>query len=60
VLELCILIAMKNLSEKFEDEPINFEATFTEFSNFTAKKCSQLQFPKSVLLKVPYSFVHIT
>lgn len=52
MLELCILIAMKNLMEKFEDEPVNFEATFTEYSNFVSKKCSMLQFPKSVLQKV--------
>jgi len=56
VLELCLIIAMKHLTETYDGEPFNFEMIYKEYTKFCQKKSSLQLFDKAVVLK---AFEHL-
>lgn len=56
VLELCLIIAMKHITELYDSEPFNFEMVYKEYQKFTQRRASVQSFEKSVVLK---SFEHL-
>ncbi|KAJ8311936.1 hypothetical protein KUTeg_010512 [Tegillarca granosa] len=51
ILELCLIIAMKHLTDIYEGEPFNFEMIYSEYSKFAQKRSSMQVFEKAVVLK---------
>ncbi|KAL4635583.1 origin recognition complex subunit 4 isoform X2 [Arapaima gigas] len=57
ILELCLLIAMKHLNDRYQDEPFNFEMVYNEFKKFLQRKSHSVHsFEKPVVLK---AFEHL-
>ncbi|XP_071491092.1 origin recognition complex subunit 4-like [Diadema antillarum] len=57
VLQLCLIIAMRHLTELYEGDPFNFEMVFNEYQKFIQKKSHTVQqFDKAVVLK---AFEHL-
>ncbi|KAJ8317772.1 hypothetical protein KUTeg_004677 [Tegillarca granosa] len=56
ILELCLIIAMKHLTDIYEGEPFNFEMIYSEYSKFAQKRSSMQVFEKAVVLK---AFEHL-
>ena len=55
ILELCLIIAMKHLTETYDSEPFNFEMVYKEYHRFATRR-SQQMFDKAVVLK---AFEHL-
>jgi len=51
ILELCILIAIKHLTQIYDNEPFNFEMVFHEFLKFKRRKMPNLTDERSVVTK---------
>ena len=51
ILELCLLIAIKHLSQIYEGEPFNFEMVFHEFLKFKRRKMATLPDERGVVSK---------
>lgn len=52
ILQLCLVIAMKHLTEVYEGSVVNFEMVFNEYQKFVQRKSHSIQsFGKSVCLK---------
>lgn len=51
ILELCLLIAIKHLSQIYDNEPFNFEMVFHEFLKFKRRKMPNLTDERSVVSK---------
>uniref|UniRef100_A0A6Q2Y9N8 Origin recognition complex subunit 4 n=1 Tax=Esox lucius TaxID=8010 RepID=A0A6Q2Y9N8_ESOLU len=57
VLELCLIIAMKHLSDIYEGEPFNFQMVHNEFKKFLQRKSQSIyNFDKPVVMK---AFEHL-
>ncbi|XP_038607067.1 origin recognition complex subunit 4 isoform X2 [Tachyglossus aculeatus] len=57
VLEICLIIAMKHLSDIYEGEPFNFQMVYNEFQKFIQRKAhSVYNFEKPVVMK---AFEHL-
>lgn len=57
VLQLCLIIAMRHLTDLYEGDPFNFEMVFNEYQKFIQKKAHTVQqFDKAVVLK---AFEHL-
>lgn len=56
ILELCLIIAMKHLTEIYDGEPFNFEIIYSEYLRFARQRSSMQIFEKSVVLK---AFEHL-
>ncbi|XP_030828968.1 origin recognition complex subunit 4-like isoform X2 [Strongylocentrotus purpuratus] len=57
VLQLCLIIAMRHLTDLYEGDPFNFEMVYNEYQKFIQKKSHTVQqFDKSVVLK---AFEHL-
>ncbi|KAL5009478.1 hypothetical protein ScPMuIL_011783 [Solemya velum] len=56
VLELCLIIAMKHLTDIYDGEPFNFEMVYNEYQKFAHRRSSMQVFEKSVVLK---AFEHL-
>ncbi|XP_066544109.1 origin recognition complex subunit 4 isoform X2 [Amia ocellicauda] len=57
ILELCLIIAMKHLSDIYDGEPFNFQMVHNEFKKFIQRKAhSILNFEKPVVIK---AFEHL-
>ncbi|KAL3836424.1 hypothetical protein ACJMK2_021857 [Sinanodonta woodiana] len=56
ILELCLIIAMKHLTDIFEGEPFNFEMVYNEYRKFAQRHSSMQVFHKAVVLK---AFEHL-
>ncbi|XP_076455615.1 origin recognition complex subunit 4-like isoform X2 [Babylonia areolata] len=56
ILELCLIIAMKHLSEIYDGEPFNFEMVYSEYLKFAKRRSSVQVFDKAVVLK---AFEHL-
>ncbi|XP_050388384.1 origin recognition complex subunit 4 [Patella vulgata] len=56
ILELCLIIAMKHLSDIYEGEPFNFEMVYSEYMKFAKRKSGMQIFEKPVVLK---AFEHL-
>ncbi|XP_072021075.1 origin recognition complex subunit 4-like [Amphiura filiformis] len=57
ILQLCLIIAMKHLTDLYEGDPFNFEMVFNEYQKFVQKKALSIQrFDKAVVLK---AFEHL-
>lgn len=56
VLELCLIIAMKHITDIYEGEPFNFEMVYNEYQKFARRGSSQQVFDKAVVLK---AFEHL-
>lgn len=59
ILELCLIIAMKHLTEIYEGEPFNFEMVYSEYSKFAQRKSSMQVFEKAVVLKAFEHLIHL-
>lgn len=59
ILELCLIIAMKHLTEIYEGEPFNFEMVYSEYSKFAHRKSSMQVFEKAVVLKAFEHLIHL-
>nr|XP_022335108.1 origin recognition complex subunit 4-like isoform X2 [Crassostrea virginica] len=59
ILELCLIIAMKHLTEIYEGEPFNFEMVYSEYSKFAQRKSSMQVFEKAVVLKAFEHLLHL-
>jgi len=51
VLELCLIIAMKHLTERYDAEPFNFEMVFSEYEKFCRSHSSIQLFDRVVVMK---------
>jgi len=51
ILELCLLIAIKHLSQIYEGEPFNFEMVFHEYLKFKRRKMATLPDERGVVSK---------
>merc|ERR1719340_79295 len=51
ILELCLLIAIKHLSQIYEGEPFNFEMVFHEYLKFKRRKMATLPDERGVVTK---------
>eukprot|EP00088_Acartia_fossae_P032040 TRINITY_DN3284_c0_g2_i2.p1 TRINITY_DN3284_c0_g2~~TRINITY_DN3284_c0_g2_i2.p1 ORF type:complete len:433 (-),score=79.04 TRINITY_DN3284_c0_g2_i2:482-1780(-) len=51
ILEVCILIAVKHLSEIYDNEPFNFEMVYHEYVKFRRRRLTTLTEEKSVIFK---------
>ena len=51
ITELCLLIAIKHLTQIYDGEPFNFEMVYHEFVKFKRRKLSLLPEERSVLSK---------
>nr|XP_054751199.1 origin recognition complex subunit 4-like isoform X2 [Lytechinus pictus] len=57
ILQLCLIIAMRHLTDLYEGDPFNFEMVYNEYQKFIQKKSHTVQqFDKSVVLK---AFEHL-
>lgn len=57
VLQLCLIIAMKHLTDLYEGDPFNFEMVYNEYQKFVQRKAHSIQhFDKAVVLK---AFEHL-
>lgn len=56
ILEICLIIAMKHLTEIYDGEPFNFEIVYSEYLRFARNRSSMQIFNKSVVLK---AFEHL-
>ncbi|XP_041354935.1 origin recognition complex subunit 4-like [Gigantopelta aegis] len=56
ILELCLIIAMKHITDVYDGEPFNFEMVYSEYMKFAQKKSSIQVFEKPVVLK---AFEHL-
>ncbi|KAK7092846.1 origin recognition complex subunit 4-like [Littorina saxatilis] len=56
ILELCLIIAMKHLTEIYDGEPFNFEMVYSEYLKFAQRRASVQVFDKAVVLK---AFEHL-
>ncbi|XP_048727169.1 origin recognition complex subunit 4-like isoform X2 [Ostrea edulis] len=59
ILELCLIIAMKHMTEIYEGEPFNFEMVYSEYSKFAQRKSSMQVFEKAVVLKAFEHLIHL-
>ncbi|XP_059162417.1 origin recognition complex subunit 4-like [Physella acuta] len=55
-LELCLIIAMKHLTEIYEGEPFNFEMVYSEYLKFARRKTGMQVYEKAVVMK---AFEHL-
>ena len=51
ILEICILIAVKHISEIYDNEPFNFEMVFHEYVKFRRRRLTSLTEERSVIFK---------
>jgi len=51
ILELCLIIAMKHLTEIYEGEPFNFEMVYSEYLKFAKKRSGLQVYEKAVVMK---------
>lgn len=51
IIELCILIAIKHLTQIYDNEPFNFEMVYHEFVKFKRRKMPSLPDDRSVVTK---------
>ena len=51
IMELCLLIAIKHLSQIYEGEPFNFEMVFHEYLKFKRRKMATLPDERGVVTK---------
>jgi len=51
ILELCLLIAIKHLTQIYDNEPFNFEMVYHEFVKFKRRKMQSLPDDRSVVTK---------
>ncbi|XP_071154104.1 origin recognition complex subunit 4-like [Mytilus edulis] len=56
ILELCLIIAMKHLTDIYDGEPFNFEMVYSEYAKFAQKRSSMQMYEKAVVLK---AFEHL-
>ncbi|XP_033724735.1 origin recognition complex subunit 4-like [Pecten maximus] len=56
ILELCLIIAMKHLTEIYDGEPFNFEMVYSEYRKFAQRRSSMQVYEKAVVLK---AFEHL-
>ncbi|PVD35854.1 hypothetical protein C0Q70_02823 [Pomacea canaliculata] len=56
ILELCLIIAMKHLTDIYQEEPFNFEMVYSEYLKFAQQHASVQVFDKAVVLK---AFEHL-
>ncbi|CAH1774753.1 unnamed protein product [Owenia fusiformis] len=56
VLELCLVISMKHLTELYEGEPFNFEMVYNEYRKYAQRRSSMQIFEKPVIMK---AFEHL-
>ncbi|OWF46063.1 origin recognition complex subunit 4-like [Mizuhopecten yessoensis] len=56
ILELCLIIAMKHLTEIYDGELFNFEMVYSEYRKFAQKRSSMQVYEKAVVLK---AFEHL-
>ncbi|KAK3106068.1 hypothetical protein FSP39_012004 [Pinctada imbricata] len=56
ILELCLIVSMKHLTDIYEGEPFNFEMVYSEYSKFAQRRTSMQVFEKAVVLK---AFEHL-
>ncbi len=57
ILELTVLVVIKQINEMYADEPFNFELVFDEYNKFCNRKNIGQKYEKQVLLKVGFKFV---
>lgn len=51
ILELCLIISMKHLTDIYEGEPFNFEMVYSEFLKFARKRSGMAVYEKAVVMK---------
>jgi len=56
VLELCLIISMRQLTEIYSGEPFNFQMVYEHYRKFSEKKSSMKMFNKPIVLK---AFEHL-
>ncbi|KAK7481054.1 hypothetical protein BaRGS_00027690 [Batillaria attramentaria] len=56
ILELCLIISMKHLTDIYSGEPFNFEMVYSEYLKFAQRRSSVQVFDKAVVLK---AFEHL-
>lgn len=56
ILELCLIIAMKHLTDIYDGEPFNFEMIYSEYSKYAQRRSSMQVYEKAVVLK---AFEHL-
>lgn len=59
VLDLALAVAVKNTAANKMDRHVNFEMVFHEFKSFVNKKCSMLNFDRSVIMKSWENLIHL-
>ena len=56
ILELGLIVVMKQINEQYEDEPFNFDLVFNEYTKFCNKRNYGQKYEKQVILKVIKNF----
>lgn len=56
MIELCLIIAMKQLNEIYSDEPFNFQMVYEHYKKFSDRKSSMKTCPKAIAMK---AFEHL-
>jgi origin recognition complex subunit 4 len=51
IVELCLLIAVKHITDIYDNEPFNFEMVYHEYVKFKRRKCTTLPEDRSVVFK---------
>ncbi|XP_067936792.1 origin recognition complex subunit 4-like [Watersipora subatra] len=56
IVELCLIIAMKQLTEIYSDEPFNFQMVYEHFRKFSERKSCMKTCPRTIAIK---AFEHL-
>lgn len=56
VLDLCLIISMKQLNEVYSDEPFTFQMVYEHYKKFSQSKSSMRAYPRAIATK---SFEHL-
>ncbi|TRY76351.1 hypothetical protein TCAL_12274 [Tigriopus californicus] len=59
VLDLALAVAVKNTAFNKVDRHVNFEMVFHEFKTFVNRKCSMLNFDRSIIMKSWENLIHL-